>query len=313
MHTRKFIQHVIIGVTLLLLSAAPASAYTMEKIQVAARHDFVLQPGKQEVVLDPGQSITKFITITSRVPNESHFSINIEDLKGSDNPDQHVVLMGDVEGPYTLRDYLKPEVDEFTLNLGDRITIPIEITIPMDAEPGGHYGSVLISSDPFEVGGQARVVSRIGSIFLIRVTGDAKEGGALEDFRILEPKKIYSKGPFTFEMLFRNTGSVHLTPFGSIEITNTLGEVVGDLPVDAYFALPGSLRYRDVTWNRTRLFGKYTARLEMRAGSTNELYEEELTFWVLPSKMMLMVFGGVFIVVYLIHFVRTRFEFKRKS
>ena len=32
------------------------------------------------------------------------------------------------------------------LELGERARIPVTITVPADAEPGGHYGSVFIST-----------------------------------------------------------------------------------------------------------------------------------------------------------------------
>ena len=289
-------------------------AYTMEHINTSAKNDFVLEPGKAEVTLLPGETKTEYIHITSRVPGVARFSLVTEDMKGSDYRDQPVVLLGNERGPYSLKDYLKPEIESFELSLGDRITIAVEISIPLDAEPGGLYGSVVIVSEPYNVSGaQARIVSRLGSLFLIRVEGEAKEEGTLEDFRLKEEKLFYEKGPFVFEVMYRNTGNVHSTPYGLISVDNILGNTIDEIPIDAYFVLPGSLRYRELEWSKNALFGRYTATVEMYAGRNADKYTDEISFWVLPWKLVLVILTAVFIVIYLFYFLGTRFEFKRKD
>jgi hypothetical protein len=302
--------------TVLLFTPAFAGAYTIEDLNLGPRGDFVLEPGKTEVVLKPGESIVKNIAITSRIEGVSHFSISTEDFRGSEDPGNAVVLMGNDPGPYSLRDYLTPEIDDFTLELGEKITIPVQISIPMDAEPGGIYGAAIIQSDPRAIdgGGQAKVISRLGSLFLVRIEGDIKEEGDVEDFRITTPHRFFhEKGPITFEVLFRNSGSVHLVPYGVIEIKNTLGTVVAELPVDAYFALPDSLRFREIEWNKETLLGRYTATLTLQPGYGEESIVREVAFWVMPWKVLLGGFVGVFVLVYLFYFIATRFEFKRKE
>jgi hypothetical protein len=197
------------------------------------------------------------------------------------------------------------------------------ITIPKDAAPGGAYGAVIFSNAPSKLGGsvksgaQTTLVSRLASILLIRVEGDVNESGHLADFRLAGPHHFfYQGGPLTFEILFQNDGNVHLTPYGSVKITNIFGQLVAELPVDAYFALPNSLRTRKIDWNKSGLLGHYTAHLTLNNsyGEGGQAVDEAtLGFWVIPWKMISLVFAVVVLLIGLVYFVRSRFEFRRKE
>ncbi len=304
------------------ISATPfTSAYTIEKLSVEARNDFVLEPGKVEVFLEPGETVVRNIYVTSRVQKRTKFVIQTEDFIGSQKEDNAIVLLGDIKSPYSFKDALLPEVREFSLDFGQKITIPIKIKIPQNAQPGGFYSSVIISNAPEKdaniATGGARVISRLGALFFIRIKGDAREEGKLDDIRIAGPSKLfYQKGPFDFQLLFSNTGSVHLVPYGKVIITNFTGSVLATIPVDGYFALPNSLRYREVTWYSDFLLGRYKATAEISRGYKNGIDvvdTKSIAFWVIPWKFILMVFVSIFAIVSVFFYIRKNFEFKKKK
>ena len=196
-------------------------------IPVSIQGDFVVEPGKTEIVLAPGESVTKNITITSRLAKTTTFHISAEDIKGTDDASQAVVLLGDTVGPYSLKNFILPEIKEFTLKTGERISIPITVSIPKNAEPRGYYGALLIANEPekitdtdaVEAQGKTKLVSRIGSLLLVRVKGQVNESGQLEDFKLQAPTHlVYQKFPKGFEVAFKNTGNVHLVPYGTITV-----------------------------------------------------------------------------------------------
>jgi len=283
--------------------------------------DFVVGPGKIELILEPGESKTVELLVSNRMGDLREFNFEIEDAIGSDNPDRPVVLLGDDRGPYTVRDYIDLPSDSFLLPHGKRARVPVTVRVPEDAEPGGHYGSVLVTtlSREAEAGDtagavpQSAIVSRIGTLFFVTIPGEVDRSGKLEEFRTIPEKKWYQSGPIRFELLYRNTGSVHVNPYGEITITNMFGEEVGYVELDPWFALPGSLRFREVTWNREFLFGKYTAVAEINRGYENIVDTQEYTLWVIPLSYI----GGAFLVLFIVFFLlRTlfrNFEFRRKS
>jgi hypothetical protein len=318
---RKIIPIFLFLVTFFL--ASDVLAFQKTTIEIPASNDFVVEPGKTEIFLNPGESVVKNITITNRIDKTVKFKLSTEDITGTHDSQTPVRLLGNDEGPYSLKNFIVPEINEFTLDLGERIVIPVTISVPLDAEPRGYYGALIVSNEPQvfdgeqskETEGKALLVSRIGSLFLLRINGEGKEQGTLEDFKLLGPKKtFYEKRPKGFEILFNNSGNVHLVPHGKITIKNIIGRNVGEIAVDAYFALPDSTRYREVLWSEGSGLGRYTAHLSLYRGYGSETDNEEATiaFWIIPWKILVAVFVGLIILISFIYYILTRFEIKKK-
>lgn len=296
-------------------------AFQKSKIDILPQNDFVVEPGKTEVFINKGESTVKNIIVTNRINKKVKFKLSTEDFIGTNDPKQPLVLLGDDNSPYSLKDFIIPEITEFELELGERIVIPITISIPANAEPSGHYGALVVSNDPSiqegasskEVEGKTRIVSRIGSLFLLKINGQGKEEGSVEDFKVIGPSKaFYDKRPNGFEIAFKNSGNVHLVPYGTITIRNLFGSLVKTLPVDAYFVLPDSIRYREVMWSDGFSIGRYTANLSLNKGYGTQYENIELAFWVLPWKILLIVFVGVLLIVATLYYLLTRFELRKK-
>jgi len=243
-------------------------------------------------------------------------------MVGTNDSISPIRLLGDEKGPYSVKNFIQPEINEFSLDLGEKITIPVKVSIPIDAEPRGYYGALIVSNEPEVLGdsqtteteGKARLISRIGSLFFLRINGEGKEQGNLENFKIIGPgKAFYENRPSGFEISFKNTGNVHLVPHGKIIIKNILGKDVGEIPVDAYFSLPDSIRYREVMWQAGTGLGRYTANLSLYPGYGNENQEASISFWIIPWKILVATFVGLVIFISLIYYILTRFELKKKK
>ena len=296
------------------------SWFKLEKLSGTVNQgDFVVGPGRAEIEVKPGQTVTYDISVANRISDNRQFELNVEDISGSEDGSQSVVMLGDARGPYSIKDYISFPQKTFKLNLGERARIPVTISIPKDAEPGGYYGSVLIST--VRVSGQdapvgaasSPIVARIGTLFFITVPGDIKKGGELKDFSLINKQLWYESGPINMAILYENTGSVHLNPYGEIRIKNLFNEEVGFLELEPWFALPGSLRSREVSWNRPMLFGRYTVTASINRGYDDVVDEKTLTFWVLPWKIMGGAFLVLFLVIFSIRFFFRNFEFRRRG
>ncbi len=301
----------------ILIPIFPVYAYTITNTGVENKGDFVLEPGKIEIFLNPGETVTKNISVISRINRKVDFKIEVEDFIGSQNPETPVVLLGDDKSPHSFKDNISPDTSKFSLDLGQRIEVPVTVTAPKDAQPGGFYSSVIVSNIPSDseisAAANTRIISRVGVLFFIRINGPVKEEGQLEDFRVTgERMGFLQKGPLSFEMLFRNNGTVHLVPYGIITIKNVLGQKVAELPVDAYFSLPDSLRYRQVAWQKEFLAGRYTAHLELHRGYGDLVDVEDISFWVIPwTYVGIIALAGMFI-WFLFYLFTKKFELKRK-
>lgn len=317
--------------TLLLLSVLPqvarsqeegTSPYRIEGVPGGSEvvGDFVVGPGKVDLTLKPGESRVVEMTVTNRTGEKRTFNITTEDAVGSKTTDTSIVLLGDDTGPYSIKDYISFPSASFELEHGKRARIPVTIRIPEDAEPGGLYGTALINTLAIEgadgvaegTAPQSAVIARIGTLFFITIPGDVAKEGTIKDFSTVPKRRIYQEGPINFGVLYENTGSIHLAPYGEMRITNAFNEEVGAVAIEPWFVLPDSIRLREISWDREFLLGKYTATVRINRSYGDIVDESSFTFWVLPWKIMLATFALLFVIFFIIRAFFRNFEFKRK-
>lgn len=282
--------------------------------------DFVIGPGRVEVSVKPGESVVRYLTVTNRISANRSFELVVEDIAPGVGGNV-IELLGKAKGPYTLRDYISFPQNTLTLGLGERAKIPVTITMPIDADPGGHYGSVLVTTvkddtnnNPVdEPGMRSPIIARVGVLFFVTVPGAIERAGALANVLLIGSPWWFEKGPVTLGVAFENTGSVHLNPYGELRVTNMFGEEVGFKELEPWFVLPQSLRTRDVTFDREFLLGRYVAEVSINRGYDDIVDTKRVVFWVLPWKVLAGVFGALFAIIFFIRFFFRTFEFKRKG
>jgi len=313
---------IVLGV-IFSMGAKNVFAYEIETLPgTAVEGDIVLGPGKIEVWLEPGEKTTSTIYFTNRTGRTIDFLVNIEDFKGSRDPKEGTIFMGEEKGPYSLKDYLRLEVEKFTLEHGQRISLPVEIAVPQDSEPGGRYGVVFASALPPKIEAEAEkeeakpivgIISRVGCLFFVRVKGEVIEDGSLKSFETKDLKKYFEQGPINFKLLFENNGNVHLAPYGVIEIKNLLGKKIGEVEIDPYFAIPDSVRLREIKWDKELLFGRYTALASVNRGYQDIIDQKATEFWVIPWKIILAGLITLFLVIWFFFWIVSHFEIRRKT
>ena len=259
--------------------------------------------------------------LSNRASSEVSFKVEVEDFVGSMNQDQAVILLGDEESPYSFKGNVVPDIKSFSLVSNGSISIPIKINVPANAQPGGFYTSVLVSNAPSvdaggqssEVQGQTKIISRVGTLFFIRVNGVATESGALEDIRVISPT-VDIPDLYKFNILFKNDGNVHLVPYGWVTVKDMFGKMMIKIPVDAYFAMPKSIRYREVEWKAPFLFGRFEATAEINRGYGSNLVDTKtVAFWVIPWKIAAIAIAVILVIVLGLYFFFKKFKFVSKD
>jgi len=283
--------------------------------------DFVVGPGRSEIELAPGESETIEISVTNRISDDRIFELVVEDITGTQDGSSLVTVKDGEKSPYSVEDYISFPENSFSLALGERARIPVTISVPADAEPGGYYGSVFVttlrkgettSDESFQP--TSPIIARIGSLIFLTVEGEVERSGQALAVDVVDNGKWwFEEGPIDLGITYENTGSVHLNPYGEISITNMLGEEVGFVELEPWFVLPKAVRNREVTWDREFLFGRYTIEARVNRGYDDVVDTVSTSFWVLPWKIVGGTFAILFIIIFgLRAFFRT-FEFKRKG
>ncbi len=297
---------------------APVFAYSIEKLNFANQGDIVVGPGKTELSLDPGASSTQEIIVSNRSGQTKIINISVEDFQGTKDLNETVQFLGDKNSPFSLKDYVKLETNQITLRFGERLRLPVVISIPQTATPGGLYGAVMVSaSNPDEgadqtpanaAAGKVKVITRVASLFFVKVNGEVINDGDLKSFKAV--KGFYEKGPVTFQIISENNGSVYLSPYGTIEIKNILGSKIDEREVDPWFVMPGAVRMREIKWNSNMLFGRYTATLYLNRGYKDVIDTQSFSFWVIPWRILSIILVGLILVVWFFIWIARHIQWK---
>ncbi len=157
------------------------------------------------------------------------------------------------------------------------------ITPPSNAEAGGHFGSLVFKTVPpsnlHSTG--AALSQELASLILVRLPGDVTESAVVES--LTTDKKFYEFGPVQFTLRIRNTGGVHIAPFGSVSVTDMFGNTY-DAPIQTANVLPNSIRRISATLPNKFLIGPYTAHVVASYGSKNMPLYGSVEFYAFPVR-----------------------------
>lgn len=183
----------------------------------------------------------------------------------------------------SLKSWVTPEYSDLSVAPKQEITLPFSMDVPVNADPGSHWGALVAITAPAQGGTGAATQVRTGVILLVRVLGDAKEKLTLDSFSV--PTFLQSP-PIALEARFQNEGTVHEKPQGTIEVRNIFGALVatGTLPV--LNVLPGVARKLDAWVGEGFWFGRYTVNLAATYGDNGEKLSATRTIWVVPWRKL---------------------------
>ena len=290
---------------LLAMSAVTASAYTVEKNDDQVTGQIVISPTKIELNVDPGDKATREIKLTNRTGEPVTFQFSMEDFEGSTDPSQATVFMGRTDSPWGASKWIEPEVSSIVLDQGETLTMAVKLRVPPTAEPGGHYAVLFASRtiDRVEDGAAIKVTERVGTLFLITVSGNVITDGTLDE---PEMRMFSEYGPVDIGLVFNNLGNVHVKPTGKVVIRNIFGQTVAEIPVEEWVVLPDSSRRTVIEWGGKYHFGRYTATAEIGYSENRSLLLAQTSFWVIPWKIVLAVLAGLVAILIFIILIRRR-------
>lgn len=264
-----------------------------------------LSPLTFELIANPGETVTNVLKVTNTDAFPVGVVIEVNDFRAIGEEGQVTLEDPSEDLTYSLARWVTTEPNSFSLDPGEVKSVQFTINVPINAEPGGHYSSVLASirATGANTGGVS-VAQKVGSLLLMNIAGEVRE-----DLRIVELKapSFSEYGPVDIVARFENNGSVHVKPRGFILIENIFGREVGKLDLPQKNVLPRSIRRVEVPWGDRYMFGKYRATLTAIYGTTNNPISAVTTFWVIPWKIAGAILLGLLILLAILIRGRKRF------
>lgn len=295
-----------------LLCTASAAAYTLEKRDEPVTEQFVISPTKTELTLQPGQSAVAEITVVNRWGFTVETTFDIVDFEGILDADDPLALVGDSSSAWGASRWSELELDSIQLEHGDTLIFNVRVTVPLDAEPGGHFAAVIATprpADEADAGGVQLSPSK-SSIILITVPGDLDTRATLHE---PEVPMVAEFGPTEIGLVFNNLGNVHQSPSGTVTVTNILGQEVAELPVAEWIVLPESSRRTLVEWPGRWRLGPYKVQAQIAYGDEGELLLASSTVWFIPWKIIVAGLAAAFLILFVIAMINRRRRRKRQE
>lgn len=303
-----------------------AAALFGSQIHAQSTGEFSLQvsPSPLVTTIKPGQ--TSDLELTVRNTGTTTENLKIEPRSFAFNDSDGSVNLNDT-APAEIANWISFSNPKFTVAPGGVFIEKIHITVPKDAGFSYSFALIISRQDTPKPTENGRIIKASIAVFtLINID----RPGAVRKLDVVElesAKQVYEYLPATIKVKFRNTGNTIVQPYGNIFIQRgkDSNDPIATLPVNENkgYILPGSTRTMETTWvsgfpviktnpdgSTTEVwdwskvadfrFGLYTAKLVgvYNDGGRDVPIETDVTFWVLPWKIIL----GALVIIGLVVF-----------
>jgi hypothetical protein len=268
-----------------------------------------ISPPTFELTANAGDIVKNTIRVTNM--SDSPLSVGTDTRNFTAVGEEGAVGLTEEDISFSLANWIAVEPQEAVIGPNEDFIFTFTTSVPPNAEPGGHFGSVVFKmggATPGQTGASIR--QEIASLVLLRVAGTVKEEAQLLSFN--SPKSFYEYGPVDFEIRMKNTGNVHVKPQGTVTITDIFGRQVDQFQIEPKNILPDASRKIDAQWNNRALFGRYTATAVLAYTKDGQPIIATTTFSGIPYRTVALVLIALSIIFALLFRARRRLSMASK-
>ncbi len=266
-------------------------------------------PARQQIDMQPGETSTGILKLINT--SESPLSGTIKAVNFMVEDDQGTpVFLEDqnFSNNYAAASWITLPYDRLTIPANDKIEIQFKINASPTAFPGGHYAAIIFeaiaNSSISTEQSAAAIAPRIASLIYITIPGDYQEQALVTRFSI---PKFSQNGPLHISTSVLNQSPTHIRPKGVITITNMLGDILTNLPLDEQNIFPETERAFQNTIPTKWLIGRYKANLQATYGSQGKTLQTTIYFTVFPVML------SIYILIFLIALIFIVRHFAKKN
>ena len=312
----------IIALSVVLGAGVATVAAQQTKSGPASGNGFRVSPVRSELTIDKGKSQQLTITVEnpSDIPTTAKAVVN--DFVSSDQENGEPRLILDNSVPLPKNDFTKLVRGLHDIDLGPREKkdITISIAVPADANAGGYYGAIRFLPSVINNSGNVGLTASVGTIVLVRVPGNLTERlelvqmGASQKDHI---KSFFNHGDIDVVVRLKNTGDIHVKPFGKVQIKDMFGKVVKEYELNNVEPraniLPDSIRKftNPVSKPSHGWIGRYTITTSIGySQGSGDLINAKTSFWYIPNWVFIALLVLVLVVAGVVFFLLKRRDHK---
>ncbi|MCX6816258.1 MAG: hypothetical protein NTZ93_00050 [Candidatus Beckwithbacteria bacterium] len=243
-------------------------------------------PPRLELSALPGATLQETIKIRNESTTEMAFDVSANDFIVNDNQGTPIAIVETVSNRWSLASWITASPKKILLQPQQTSTIDLVISLPKNALPGGHYAMITYSPNTEGLIGVqnsgSTIIQKVGSLIYLNVVGDVTEAANLKTFTVDKTFKSY--GPTAILAEIENLGDIHLQPKGRLTVSNLLNQVVFSEELEAKNIFPFASRLYNFSFPGKWHLGRYAARLNATAGSSQLPINGLIYFWIVPVK-----------------------------
>jgi hypothetical protein len=281
--------------------------------QDSGGNGFQVSPVRVELTIAQGNAEKAVITAYNPTSQNINADVVVNDFEAAtdETGQPKVIFEADKTAPGNSFKSLVGDLGTVSIPAGDKVEIPVTVTVPENASPGGYYGAIRLEPT-VETDKNVNLSASVGTIFLVTVPGDLKEALELVEFTAakgtgeeneVSTGRFFVGGGENIKIVTRlkNTGNIHVKPFGRVQVADSKGNVVEQYEFNntepKSNVLPDSTRKFTDELNYTNFFGKYTITANLGYGSAGNLITAKNTFYVVPVWLVVVAIALLILVI----------------
>ncbi|MEA3355660.1 MAG: Fn3-like domain-containing protein [Patescibacteria group bacterium] len=287
----SFLKIITFLVLLISLTVSPVQA---QEITTTA------SPPRLELESLPGTNLQKNLKITNSSDTAQTYKITATDFTVNDSKGTPIPVLTNVSNRWSLASWLTTTPPTISIQPNQSSIITLQINIPQNALPGGHYAMVTyepVNPNKIDSTGSA-IASRVGTLIYLKVQGDITEAAYLKDLSV--KKKWFEYGPIDINLEIENLGDIHLKPTGTFTITNLFNQPILEKKLEEVNIFPFASRTHKFQMPKKYYFGRFQAKLQANAGTSALPITGLIYFWVVPYKEISITLAAILIIIVLI-------------
>jgi len=271
---------------------------------------------------NPGQTITTQIQVRDISSGDLLVFGRADDFIAAGTNGDPKILFNDstTTDPYSMKAWVAPM--PYVLLKPEQINnINVTINVPRNASPGGHYGVIRFSATPPSLANKNGVAlsASLGTLILLTVSGHLVQNLSLSKFYTTDTSghvtSFFQSDPITFSEALKNSGNVALQPQGQIVVKDMFNKQLVSMNINPLTdnILPSSTRIFSQTLNpvmigNKKMFGRYSAYLDLTYGTSNKTIQATVTFWVIPVVPIIILVVAVIVGFFLLRWLIKRYN-----
>jgi hypothetical protein len=275
-----------------------------------------ISPARVEIAGDPATRIGGQFTLINEQSTTQKFYVSYENFSAQGETGSPTFSSEKIG----LDTWISTPQSQITIPSGQVLKIPYVITIPQNAEPGGYFAVVFLSTTPpSTTTGEVSIGAKIGMLVLLTVKGDVREAAGITQFDRDGHGFFYKTLPVTLRYKFHNDGADRVQPQGMLTIRDTLFLPAAHIDANNEIGniLPNSTRQFKVTWIKEAVstpphgffaaakyewqnfaLGLYSARINVAYGSKGLHAAHTLWFFVFPWELSICLLIAILFIWY---------------